>query len=215
MTRPRPAKPRAPASPTLALIGAGGHALVVAEGAALAGFQVLGAFDDDPEAVACRIQRLRHLGPLRDAPGRPPRPLILALGDLGLRRRVLKALDASGALRVIHPQSIVHASARIGAGVYIGPAAVVHSFARVEAHAIINSGAVVEHECVIGENAHIAPGAVLGGRVRIGADTLIGLGARVLPNLSIGKGCTIGAGAVVIGDVPDRATVTGVPARTR
>lgn len=214
MKRTRTTKPRRPANPaaTLVLIGAGGHALVVAEAAMMGGFVVSGAYDDDAEAVACRVQRLKHLGPLRSAP-RTALGFIVALGDLKTRRRVLKSLGSRLAARVIHPQSIIHASARIGAGAYIGPAAVVHSFAQVGPHAIINSGAIVEHECEIGENAHIAPGAVLGGRVRIGRDTLIGLGARVLPNLTIGQGCTIGAGAVVVRDVPDRATLRGVPAR--
>ena len=196
------------AAPGLVLIGAGGHAMVVAEAAAMAGFLVLGAYDDASDAVAFRLLRVKRLGSLRDFKSGP---FILALGDLPLRRRTLKGLKAHAA-RVIHPLSILHASARVGDGVYVGPAAVVHTFARIDPHAIINSGAIVEHECQIGENAHIAPGAVLGGRVRVGADTLVGLGARVLPNLSIGKGCTIGAGAVVVGDVPDRATVAGVPA---
>ncbi len=210
MTRPAP-KPRA--LPALVLIGAGGHAMVVAEAADLAGLTVLGAFDDAPDAAACRIQRLRHLGSLRDGPAH--HPYILALGNLTLRRRTLKSLDPAGACRVIHPQSIVHASARVGPGVYVGPGAVVHSFAVIADHAIVNSAAVIEHECEIGQNAHIAPGAVLGGRVRVGPDSLTGLGARVLPNLAIGRGCTIGAGAVVVGNVPDGATVAGIPARVR
>ena len=183
--------------------------MVVAEAAMLAGFNVLGAFDDAADAAAFGLLRLNRLGGLRAT---TREPYILALGDLPLRRRIIKSLRGAPA-RVIHPQAIVHASARIGPGAYIGPGAIVHTFAQVGPHAIINSGAIVEHECVIGENSHIAPGAALGGRVEVGADTLIGLGARVLPNIAIGQGCTIAAGAVVIRDVPEKAVVAGIPAR--
>ena len=208
----KPTSRPAPSPATgLVLIGAGGHALVVAEAAEMAGFHVLGAYDDDTAAAAFRIMRIKNLGPLQSEIAKSA-PFILALGDLKLRRRILNRPLPGSAARVLHPKAIAHTSARIGAGVYIGPAAVVHTFAEIGPHAIINSGAIVEHECTVGENSHIAPGAVLGGRVRIGPDTLIGLGARVLPNLTIGRGCTIGAGAVVVRDVPDRSTLKGVPA---
>jgi serine acetyltransferase len=77
----------------------------------------------------------------------------------------------------------------------------------------VNTGAIVEHECEVGEAVHVAPGACLAGRVRVGACAFVGVGAQVIQCLSVGEGATIGAGAVVIGDVPEGATVVGVPAR--
>jgi acetyltransferase-like isoleucine patch superfamily enzyme len=49
--------------------------------------------------------------------------------------------------------------------------------------------------------------------VRIGEEAFIGLGCRIIQCLNIGSRAIIGAGAVVIRDVPDEATVVGVPAR--
>lgn len=43
----------------------------------------------------------------------------------------------------------------------------------------------------------------------------IGSGATVLPAITVGKDSVVGAGAVVTKDVPDGATVMGVPARIR
>ena len=47
----------------------------------------------------------------------------------------------------------------------------------------------------------------------IGAYTRVGTGAKVLGAVIIGERAVIGAGAVVIEDVPEAATVVGVPAR--
>lgn len=47
----------------------------------------------------------------------------------------------------------------------------------------------------------------------IGAYTRVGTGAKVLGNVTVGERAVIGAGAVVLHDVPEAATVVGVPAK--
>ncbi|MGE0152192.1 MAG: DapH/DapD/GlmU-related protein [Reyranellaceae bacterium] len=44
---------------------------------------------------------------------------------------------------------------------------------------------------------------------------MIGIGARLLPNIRIGRNALVAAGAVVTRDVPDGASVFGMPARPR
>jgi sugar O-acyltransferase (sialic acid O-acetyltransferase NeuD family) len=77
----------------------------------------------------------------------------------------------------------------------------------------INVGATVMHDAELGDYCIVAPHAVLLGRVRIGRETYIGASATILPDVTVGTGCMIGAGAVVTENVPDGATVAGVPAR--
>lgn len=195
----------------LVLIGGGGHALVVADAAVLAGMRCTGFFDDNMEAAASTRLRLPRAGDLLD---HVPASLrwIVAVGDVKLRRRILDRLSI-GATTVIHPRAVVARSARVGAGVLVAAGAVINPAAHVGVHAIINTAAVVEHGVVVGANSHIAPGVVLGGGVEVGTDCLIGLGARVLPGVRIGAGATVGAGAVVTRHVPAGAKVKGVPAR--
>lgn len=203
----------------LILVGGGGHALVVAEAARLAGHELLGFFDDNPQAALGHKLGVARLGGLVDfykhAEG--DSAFIVALGDLRLRTAFLADLSGKGlnrAATIVHPHASISPTAALAPGVFVGPRAVVHTLANVHAHAVINSGAIVEHECQIGENAHVAPGAALAGNVSVGRGSLVGIGSRVLPGIHIGAGATVGAGAVVVQDVPDGVTVVGVPARS-
>jgi serine O-acetyltransferase len=77
---------------------------------------------------------------------------------------------------------------------------------------------VVDGLVSIGRNCVIAPWVTIGtnGSVagpRIGDDVFIGTGAKVLGAITVGNRAKIGANAVVLHDVPEGATVVGVPAR--
>lgn len=206
------------------LLGAGGHACVVADAAAQAGLAIAGFRDDAEHPRLSRLEfsdagGLQHLGPLEDleAQSLAGRGWIICLGELSDRRRLIDRLykvEAS-ARTVVHPSAVVSERAVIGAGVFIGPGAIVNAGARVLDHAIVNSGAIVEHDCLVGENAHIAPGAVLAGDVQVGDSALIGLGVRVMPGRAVGAGSVVGAGALVTRDAPAGTTVLGFPARER
>lgn len=70
----------------------------------------------------------------------------------------------------------------------------------------------------VGKNCSIISNVTIGMRNEwafpvIGDNVFIGAGARILGGIHIGNGAKIGANAVVIGDVPEGATVVGIPAR--
>lgn len=193
----------------IALIGGGGHAMVVAEAALAQGYTLAGFLDDDSRAGVSILAQ--HLGDLHAWESLGETPRIIALGDLGERRKMIEEVSGPFAT-VVHPSAIVSPSAELGAGVFVGPLAVVHARARIGAHAILNTASVVEHDCALGTNIHVAPTAALGGGVRIGPDTLLGIGAKAIPGSRVGARSVVGAGSVVLGAVGDDMTVVGVPA---
>jgi serine O-acetyltransferase len=79
------------------------------------------------------------------------------------------------------------------------------------------NGIVVHPEAEIGPNCLLFQQVTIGandrGVPRIGGHVDIGAGAKILGPIRIGHHARIGANAVVIDDVPDGATVVGVPAR--
>lgn len=80
-------------------------------------------------------------------------------------------------------------------------------------------GCVVNENAIIGSNCKILQNVTIGGRGEgsgvpiIGNDVLIGAGACILGGVTIGNGAKIGANAVVVKDVPEGATVVGIPAK--
>lgn len=198
----------------LVVLGAGGHGRAVAELARLVGIPVAGFLDARPPSV-----QVDGLPVWReDAAGGDALPPAAGALVLGIGANAARGLAASRYRAILHP-ALVHPSAFLspsavlGAGTIVFPGGIVHTAATVGEAGIVNSGAIVEHGCVLGAAVHVAPGAVLCGAVRVGEGTLVGAGAVVLPGCTVGKWVTIGAGAVVTGDLPDRVTVTGAPAR--
>jgi serine O-acetyltransferase len=101
----------------------------------------------------------------------------------------------------------------------------IHPGADIGRHFFIDHGFVVIGEtAVIGDNVTIYQCVTLGGtnptngvagkrHPTIGNDVIIGSGAQVLGPITVGDRARIGANAVVTREVPEGATMTGIPAR--
>lgn len=209
---------------TLVILGAGGHAAVVAESAARAGWRVVGVASRDKPEAGGPFAGAEWLGDPDAADTRAKitaqvargAALHAAVGDAAARERWFAAFGGAEAFAtVIDPTAVVSASARVGRGAFFSTNAVAHARAEIGVGAIVNTGAVVEHDSVVGDFAHVSPGAILCGAVRVGRAAQVGAGAVVIPNRVIGDGATVGAGAVVIRDVAAGATAVGVPAAAR
>jgi acetyltransferase-like isoleucine patch superfamily enzyme len=151
-------------------------------------------------------------------------------------RALVKTLGAGANIRknvsVIHPETF-----EIGDGVFIGEQTIIQG--RFDGRCVIGNGVWIgpqsyfdARDLVIEECVGWGPGAkILGSEhtgspagvpliqsdlkiapVRICAGADIGVNSIILPGVTVGREAIVGAGAVLTKDVPDFATVAGVPA---
>lgn len=101
----------------------------------------------------------------------------------------------------------IHPGAQIGRGLFID-------------HGM---GVVIGETAVIGDDVTIYHGVTLGGTGKekgkrhptVEDGVIIGSGAKALGNILLGKRSKVGANSVVVKDVPEGATVVGIPGRVR
>lgn len=201
------------------IIGAGGHAKVIAEILRLSGkYEITGLLDS--ALAGKKIGGFPVLGgdellPRLRADG--VTAVFVGVGGTGNnlpRMKIFERVSAMGFTfaNAIHPSATLSDSAHLGQGVAVMARAVINPDATIGDNVIINTGAIVEHDCQIGAHAHLSPGAVLCGGVHVGMGAHIGAGATIRQNISIGECAVVGAGAVVVKDVPEGSVVIGVPA---
>lgn len=82
-------------------------------------------------------------------------------------------------------------------------------------------GVVIGETTEIGDDCLLYQGVTLGGtsakqekrHPTLGRGVVVGAGAKVLGAITLGNHSKVGAGSVVVNDVPDHATVVGIPGR--
>ncbi len=206
----------------IVLIGAGGHAKVVADIIKKTGaYEIIGCTDPrkDNALISWGIKylgtdeilpELLQTGVTRAAMG-------MAGFNNNIRRRLFEKVQEWGfdfpVLR--HSAANIAPEVRLSEAAIIMAAAVINPDATIGKNVIINTGAIIEHDCIIGHSAQIGPGAILCGGVTIERGAFIGAGACIIQGKKIGQDAIIGSGAVVIKDVPAGVTVVGNPAKIK
>ena len=196
----------------IVVLGAGGHAKVVAETAGLLGYDVRAFVDEGGTRVGIDVHGIPVVANLEAA---PEYPVAFGIGDNAARLGRYGALIASGrsVVTLVHPNAVVSRTVEIGPGTLILAGVVVNSDVNIGAAVVLNTSCSADHDCRIGDGAHLAPGSRLAGGVTVGIGAFVGMGTMVLPSRTIGAWAVCGAGSVVVEDVQPDRTVKGVPAR--
>lgn len=188
------------------IMGAGGHAKVVADIIKKSGDTVVGFLDDFNEGE-------HILGKISDCKKFSDCSFVIAIGSNKARCDIYNKYSELEYYTAVHPRAIVAENVTIGIGSVVMANAVINADAVIGMHSIVNTSSVVEHDNKIGDYVHISPGAVLCGTVTVGNNTHIGAGSVVRNNITICDNCVIGCGACVVKDINKSGVYTGVPAK--
>lgn len=199
------------------IIGAGGHAKVIADIIQKAHDDIIGFLDDKLEKGKKVISNYEIIGQLEDIERFQQKDedtyFIIAIGNNKIRKEIAEKYKDISYYIAIHPSAQIGLDVVIEKGTVVMANACINSSAKIGKHCIINTGAIIEHDNILEDYVHISPNSALGGTVIIGENVHIGIGTTVKNNVSICSNCTVGAGAVVTKNIDKEGTYIGVPAK--
>lgn len=206
---------------SLVILGAGGHAAVLAELLLTAGRQLVAVVSPEPIKKGSPLAGLKQIVSDEElVVFYKPEQIELVNGigsipDNNTRWKLFEYFTEQGYhfASVISPHAIVSSHLELGEGVQIMAGAIVQTQAKIGENSLINTGAIVEHDCIIGAHNHIAPGATLSGGVVTEGKVHIGTGASVIQGIHIAQEAIVGAGTTIARDVPAGQVL--IPARSR
>ena len=200
----------------LIIIGAGGHAVSVANVALSAG-RSIGCFIDKTKR-GNKLLEIPIAGDFLEINDINQYDFAIAIGDNTARELVHATLSAQRPN--LHFPALVHLSATIscfacvGEGTVVMPNAVVGPKSNVGRFCIVNTGASLDHDCDMHDFSSLAPASATGGSVTIGRRSAISIGAIVKHGLTIGDDSIVGASSYLNKDLSNNQVAYGIPART-
>ena len=203
-------------TPSLILIGAGGHArscidVIEQQGcfqiagfvglpeqryARHLGYPVIGIDSDLPELAKIYHYALITIGQIQTAKHRMR--LYQQVEQLGFQLPVITA-----------PTAHVSRNATIGTGTIVMHGAIVNAGVSVGNNCIINSRALLEHDARIENHCHISTGAIINGNANIASGSFVGSGSVIKEGITLGHGCVVGMGLAVRHNLADYVRFVG------
>lgn len=171
---------------SLFIVGAGGHAKVVAELVQeMPDFRLSGFYDDAVTIGTELFPGLPVLGKTSDIPKTFDDFFVVAIGNNVIRQQWFETLRMRGkAASLVHPKAIVSCGAIIGEGSVVLPGAVISFGAHIGCNSIIGSLCHIDHETFIGDHVYLRASTIIGSNSRIGDQFSSNLG-QIIPAFSV------------------------------
>lgn len=196
------------------VIGAGGHAKVIADIILKSGDNLLGFLDDFKEKDTVILEDYKVLDKAENAPNYNEENtyFIIGIGDNQTRKNFTEKFNLKY-YTAIHPTAVIGSDVQIGEGSCVMPNACINPGSVIGRACIINSAALIEHDNVLGDFVHVSPSATTCGDVKIGELTHVGARATIRNRVTIAPEVVVGMGATVVGDILEKGTYIGTPAK--
>ena len=199
------------------IIGAGGHAKVIADIVKSSGDNLVGFLDDNMDIQGNVIFEDKIvLGTTKeeDIEKYKDNYFIIGIGSNRVRKLISEKYPNLKWYTAIHPSSIIGSDVSINEGTAIMAGTVINTGTVVGKHCIVNTSSSLDHDNILEDYVHISPGSHLAGTVKISEGTWICAGVTVINNITIGKNNIIGAGATVIKNIEEEGcTFVGIPVK--
>lgn len=200
------------------IIGAGGHAKVIADIIDKSKDIVIGFLDDNKTKgdIIVKEEQYKVIGRIDDCRKiqleSPEIEFVIAIGNNKVRKQIAERYENLKFYTAIHPSSQIALDVEIGEGTVVMANTSINTSVKIGKHCIINTGTIIEHDNILKDYVHISPNATLCGTVEIGGLTHVGAGATIRNNIKICDNCVVGVGSVVVKDIKQYGTYIGVPA---
>jgi sugar O-acyltransferase (sialic acid O-acetyltransferase NeuD family) len=197
------------------IIGAGGHAISVANVALSAGYAIKHFVDKNKSGSD--LLGFKIISDIENLKDPSIYSYAIAVGDNNLREHIyeehIKKLPTLKFPQLIHKSAIVSKFVEIGEGTVMMPLSIIGPNSSVGKFCIINTHSSIDHDCAIDDYSSIAPSATTGGNVRIGLRSAISIGAKIKHGVKIGDDCVIGGNSYLNNNLPNNIVAYGTPAK--
>lgn len=202
------------------LLGLGRNTPVFIDIAEQAGYTILGLYHYNDELTGEVSQGYPVLGSYHDLLSQQSlkgKAFLLTMGNNDIRQKLAKNIRYLNGETpaIIHPMAVVSRFAQVGCGVVVSPFSYIQAYSKIGDDTIILSHVNISHNNTVGKACFFAGSVVLGAYTQVRNQAFFGIGAKTISDKVqyVGEQAFIGAGALVTADIPDYATVAGIPAR--
>jgi sugar O-acyltransferase (sialic acid O-acetyltransferase NeuD family) len=199
----------------LIIIGAGGHAVSVANVAISAGFELVCFVDASKKGE--RLLGLPIIADISEQINYLAFDYAIAIGDNASRERVFQIITSRyGSLKfppIIHATAAIESFSSLGSGSVVMPMAIVGPNSIVGNFCILNTRSSIDHDCIMHDFSSIGPHAVAGGRVSLFNRSAIAIGSSVKHGLTIGSDSILGANSYLNLNLDPNKIAFGNPAK--